>query len=119
MRGQLTAALIMAVLVAILALLNPDLLARPVKANVFGYQYEGPLVVVLLVLAPGTWLLLLLVGYIAEWNWRRRIRVLAKDLAVRDQEIVALKALAFDRQQQPSVGVSTSEGTLDSPQMRT
>lgn len=109
MRGQLTVGLILGILVAILALINPELLARQVTASVFGYPYEGPLAVIFLVLVPGTWLLLLFVGAGAEWTLQRRIRVLAKDLAARDQEIVALKALAFDREHTPPVGAGTPE----------
>lgn len=110
-RTQFGVVVVFLLITAVFAMLNPDLLAQDMSFNLFGWAYKGPFVVFLLEVVA-TWLILLLAGWPADIKWRRKAASLEKDLAAAGQEIVALKAAAFDRQReaqsQPPAGAGPS-----------
>jgi hypothetical protein len=79
--------------------LNPDLLYQPSMLNLGFERVVVPSFTIVLVFAAASWIVLLVLGVLTDWQWERRISRLTKTLALRDHEILQLKASAFDQLQ--------------------
>ncbi len=99
MRYQLFMTLILLVVAGAFAVLNPDLVYQPSLVNTGLGARELPSIAALLVFAAASWIVLLLGGLLAEWRWQRSAAVMETTMAVKDREILQLKASAFDQLQ--------------------
>jgi hypothetical protein len=104
MSGQLLVVLVLLVLAALFAIVNPESLAQHSAFTAFGRRYDGPVLAVMQVGAAATWVLLLLLGALNEWRWRRRAHALTAELQASREEITRLRANAYERQQPASGG---------------
>lgn len=99
MRTQVALLVICLAMAAAFALLNADLLYQPSMLNLGFERVVVPSFTVLVVFAAASWILLLILGVLTDWQWERRITRVTKTLALRDREILQLKASAFDQLQ--------------------
>lgn len=115
MRSQWIVVMILVAATALFAAANPTLLARQMTVNLFVRTYDGPFLAVLLGAMVATWALLLIVGALTQWGWNRSLQLLAAELKAKEEEIVRLKAVAFDRQQVAPVGAPPSTAEPSRP----